>query len=249
MKDENDEKIAIIMPVYNEADTIESTVREIYDKIVKKMSNVDIWAFEDGSTDGTKDILKRLKGDVPNFYPVMEDQKKGYPRAMKEAFLSIDPKEYKFVMSLDSDGQYDPDDFFKIWEIMKKDSPDIVMGRRVKRAEPIYRRFLSWGLRVLEGWMFPLSCKDVTSVMRLMRVETAHDIAGEIKYSKYNFWLEFTARMSLKGYRVIEVPVRYRKRAGESKVYSIRRMPKVIMSEFKALRAVKKELEEGETAG
>jgi hypothetical protein len=77
--------------------------------------------------------------------------------------------------------------------------------------------------------------------MRLMRVEVAHHIAKEICYSKYNFWLEFTARMALKNYRVVETPIMYRERLGVSKVYSVNRMPQVIMSEFNALRAVKRE--------
>jgi dolichol-phosphate mannosyltransferase len=242
-------RIAIIMPVYNEADTIESTVRELHEKIVRKMTNTDLWAFEDGSVDGTKDVLKKLKDEIPNFHAVMEDVKKGYPKAMKEAFAAIDPNEYEFIMSLDSDGQYDPDDFFKIWETMQNETTDIVMGKRTKRAEPFYRKFLSWGLRVIEGFMFPLPCKDVTSVMRLMRVKTAQDIAKDVKYSKYNFWLEFTARMSLKKYKVIEIPIRYRERIGGSKVYSIKKIPKVIKSEFEALRAVKKEWRENKDSG
>lgn len=238
------ERIAIIMPVYNEADTIESTIRELHNKVVEKMDNVDIWVFEDGSSDGTKEILKKLKDEFQNLYVEMEEDKKGYPRAMKEAFLRINPSIYEYVISVDSDGQYDPDDFFKIWETMQNDSPDIVMGRRVKRSEPFYRRVLSWGLRVLEGYMFPLPCKDVTSVMRFMRVEIAHDIAKEVQYSRYNFWLEFTARMALKNYKVVEVPISYRERMGGSKVYSLKKMPKVVMSEFKALSAVKKEYKE-----
>jgi len=234
-------RTAIVMPVYNEVDSIEETIRELHAVVVEKMNNVDIWVFEDGSTDGTKEILEGLKEDLDNLYIKMDESKKGYPRAMREALLSIDPDIYHYVLSMDSDGQYDPVDFFKLWDIMQKESPDIVMGRRVKRAEPFYRRFLSWGLRVLEGFMFPLPCKDVTSAMRLMKVEVAHEIAKEVKYSKYNFWLEFTARMSLKGYRVVETPVSYRERTGGSKVYSIKKMPKVVLSEFKALRAVKKE--------
>jgi len=234
-------RTAIVMPVYNEAESIEETIRELHSVVVKKMKNVDIWIFEDGSTDGTKEILEGLKEDLGNLYIKMDKSKKGYPKAMREALLSINPDLYDFVLSMDSDGQYDPVDFFKLWKIMQKESPDIVMGRRVRRAEPFYRRFLSWGLRVLEGFMFPLPCKDVTSAMRLMKVEVAHEIAKEVKYSKYNFWLEFTAWMSLKGYKVAETPVSYRERIGGSKVYSIRKMPKVVLSEFKALRAVKKE--------
>jgi hypothetical protein len=93
--------------------------------------------------------------------------------------------------------------------------------------------------------MFPVKCKDVTSVMRLMKVDLAHEIAGEMKYSPYNFWLEFTARMSLNGYNVVEIPISYRDRAGGSRVYSIKKMPKVILSEFRALRAVRREQSNG----
>jgi len=235
------ERVAIIMPVYNEVDTIESTIRELHDKVASKMHNVHIWAFEDGSTDGTKGVLGKLENEFPNFHAKMSKGKKGYPKAMKEAFLSINPSEYGYVMAMDSDGQYDPDDFFKLWSIMQRDSPNIVMGRRVTRREPLYRKFLSRGLQVLERLMFPVSCKDVTSVMRLMRVDVARHIAKEVCYSEYNFWLEFTARMSLNGYKIVETPIAYRERVGGSKVYSITKMPKVVASELSTLRAVRKE--------
>jgi glycosyltransferase involved in cell wall biosynthesis len=237
-----DSKIALIMPVYNEADTIEDTIRELHQKVVTKMDNVDVWVFEDGSTDGTKEVLSRLKRAVPGLYAEVSAQKKGYPRAMREAFLHINPSRYDYVVAIDSDGQYDPDDFFKLWSIMQRDSPDIVMGRRVTRREPPYRRMLSRGLQLLEHVMFPVKCRDVTSVMRLMKVDLAQEIVSEVKYSPYNFWLEFTARMSLKEYKVAEIPITYRERIGGSKVYSVKKMPKVVFSEFKALRAVRQEL-------
>ncbi len=235
------ERIALIMPVYNEADTIESTVREIHEKVVTKMNNVDIWVFEDGSTDGTKEVLKKLKHEFFALHTEMTDSRKGYPRAMREAFLNINPIDYDYVVAVDSDGQYDPDDFFKLWSIMQSDAPDIVMGRRMTRREPPYRRMLSRGLQLLERVMFPIKCKDVTSVMRLMKVDLAHEIARDIKYSPYNFWLEFTARMSLNGYSIVEIPISYRERLGGSRVYSVKKMPKIILSEFRALKAVRKE--------
>jgi dolichol-phosphate mannosyltransferase len=235
------ERIAMIMPVYNEADTIENTVREIHEKVVNKMGNVDVWVFEDGSKDNTKEILGKLKTEFPSLHAQMTPSRKGYPRAMREAFLNISPKDYDYVVAVDSDGQYEPDDFFKLWSIMQSDSPDIVMGRRMSRREPPYRRMLSRGLQLLERVMFPIKCKDVTSVMRLMKVDLAREIAGDVKYSPYNFWLEFTARMSVNGYRIVEIPISYRDRAGGSRVYSVQKMPKVIMSEFRALRAVRRE--------
>ncbi|MCW4007589.1 MAG: glycosyltransferase family 2 protein [Candidatus Bathyarchaeota archaeon] len=235
------ERVALIMPVYNEAATIESTIKELYEKVASKMGNIDIWVFEDGSTDGTKEVLRKLAAEFPRLRVRMAAAKKGYPRAMREAFLSISPADYEYVVAIDSDGQYEPNDLFRLWRIMQRYAPDIVMGCRVVRREPLYRRFLSKGLQLLERMMFPLQCRDVTSVMRLMRVPLAQDVAKEVKYSPYNFWLEFTARMSVKRYSVIEVPIAYRARSGGSKVYSLRKMPKVVLSEFRALRAVKQE--------
>ncbi|MCW4000209.1 MAG: glycosyltransferase family 2 protein [Candidatus Bathyarchaeota archaeon] len=235
------ERIALIMPVYNEADTIRHTVREIHEKIESKMGNVDTWVFEDGSTDGTKNVLRELKREFSGLHAEMTPARKGYPRAMRDAFLNISGADYDYVVAVDSDGQYEPDDFFKLWSIMQRDSPDIVMGRRMARREPPYRKLLSRGLQLLERVMFPVKCKDVTSVMRLMKVDLAHEICGEIKYSPYNFWLEFTARMSMNGYRIVEIPITYRDRAGGSRVYSVKKMPKVILSEFRALRAVRRE--------
>lgn len=235
------EKIAVIMPAHNEAETIEKTVRELFSKALCQMGNVDVCVFEDGSTDGTKEILHKLSDEFPFLQIRSADGKKGYPRAMRDAFLSIDEDIYEYVVAMDSDGQYDPVDLLKMWKIMRDGSPDIVMGRRITRREPPYRKLLSKGLQTLERIMFPTQCKDVTSVMRLMRVEIAHQIAKEVCYSKYNFWLEFTARMSLKNYSVIEVPISYRQRFGDSKVYSLGRMPQVVLSEFAALWAVKKE--------
>jgi glycosyltransferase involved in cell wall biosynthesis len=239
------DRIAVIMPVYNEADSIAGTIRELYAKVAYKMGKVDIWIFEDGSIDATKEVLGKLKDEFSSLHVETAAERKGYPKAMKEAFLAIDADEYEYVVAMDSDGQYDPDDIFKLWNVMQSDSPDIVIGRRVCRREPPYRRFFSHGLQLLERVMFPVKCKDVTSVMRLMRVDLAHEIAKEVKYSPYNFWLEFTARMSLNGYNIVEIPISYRERAGGSKVYSAKKMPKVVLSEFRALRAVRREQSNG----
>lgn len=234
-------RIAVIMPVYNEVDTIENTIAELYDKVASRLKFVDIWVFEDGSKDGTKDALSKLSEKYPNVYVRMSSMKKGYPKAMRDALLSINPQQYSHVLTIDSDGQYEPNDFFKVFETMCKNHVDIVMGRRLSRKEPLYRRLLSKGLQMLERIMFPLQCKDVTSVMRIMKVPTAHIIAREVVHSPYNFWLEFTARTALENYKIIEIPINYRERAGGSKVYSVNEMPKVIMSEFRALRAVRQE--------
>ena len=91
--------------------------------------------------------------------------------------MNINPIDYDFVVALDSDGQYDPDDFFKLWSIMQSDAPDIVMGRRMTRRDPPYRRMLSRGLQLLERVMFPIKCNMLPATRLMVKVNLAHEIA------------------------------------------------------------------------
>src|SRR5512139_1234587 len=126
-----EDRIAVIMPVYNEADSIADTVRELYAKLAGRMSCVDVWVFEDGSVDGTKEVLGKLEDEFANLHVKMTPKRKGYPRAMREAFLAINTDEYQYVVAIDSDGQYEPTDIMRLWNVMQSDSPDIVVGRRM----------------------------------------------------------------------------------------------------------------------
>ena len=168
----------------------------------------------------------------------MTPDRKGYPRAVHDAILSVDPSRYAYTLFLDGDGQYYMEDVSNLISMLFKEDPeyDIIVGMRTKRAEPIWRKALTHGLRILESIFFNPQIKDVTSALRLMKTDVARSIASEVKHSKYNFWLEFTARMSALNLSVLEVPVGYKKREeGESQVYNLRKIPKIVWAEFKAI--------------
>jgi glycosyltransferase involved in cell wall biosynthesis len=232
-----DIRVALVMPVHNEADTIQDTVLEIEQKVISKMPNASLFVFEDGSTDGTKQIIMNLSREENRIFSQMSDTRKGYPGAIKDAIMSIDESRFDYVMFLDSDGQYNPEDFMKLLEAASRQSADIVMGQRKERPESAYRVALSKGLGFLEKNLFSLSCTDVTSALRIMRVNVAKEIVAKIKYTRYSFWSEFTARASEEGYTTIEIPVAYRtrKKGGKSNIYALERMPKIVSIEFNAL--------------
>ena len=212
-------RITVVMPVFNEGDTIRSTLLEASRKIPRIYDNIVFAVSEDGSTDNTKDALVSMASEMPNLQVHLGPRRKGYPGAAKDAILGVDGKT-DYILFMDSDGQYDPTDFGLLWREMKKSDADMVVGNRMNRVETPVRVFLSTGLRILEKIMFRTKQRDITSAFRLMRVGPAQSIAREVKYSKYNFWLEFTAIASLCGYRMQEVPVVYRAREGTSRVYS-----------------------------
>ena len=231
-------KVAFVIPAYNEARSLPKLLKNINEEILTTHDNVDILVFEDGSTDSTKDVLMEIfnSGDIPQFYPFMTPDRKGYPKAVKDAIDSLDPTEYSYVLFMDGDGQYPLDDIKKVLEYNISGKFDIVVGGRVKRVEPIWRKILTLGIRVIESILFNPAVKDVTSALRLIKIETAQKISSDIKYSKYNYWLEFTARMSAMDINVIELPVGYIERYdGESQVYAIKSLPKILWAEIKAV--------------
>jgi glycosyltransferase involved in cell wall biosynthesis len=234
------QSVAIVMPVYNEVESIEETLTEIMAKIVSKSNDIRLFISEDGSTDGTKEKLLSLESNLPGKLSVSTSPKrKGYPKAAREAILNVDSA-YDYILFMDSDGQYEPKDFFLIWA--ERNNADFVIGARTSRVEPIYRRILSRGLNRLIRAFFKVSTRDATSAFRLMRRPVAQAIAGDVKYSKYSFWSEFTARSGILEVKSLDVPISYRSRVGGSKVYRLGKMPRIIWDEFRALAKTRNEL-------
>jgi len=227
----NEAQLTVVMPVFNEGDTIRSTILEASRKITKVWDNVAFVVSEDGSTDDTKNALISTASELPNLQIRLGSTRKGYPLAAKDAILGVNGKT-DYILFMDSDGQYDPSDFRILWHELRKNEADIVVGTRITRTETPLRVFLSTGLRILERILFRSKQRDVTSAFRLMRLGPAQRIARRVKYSKYNFWLEFTAIASLHGCRVIEVPVAYRPRIGASRVYSGSKIVKAAVQEL-----------------
>ncbi len=227
-------QIAVVMPVHNEADTVRSVVEELAATILAGHP-ATLFVFEDGSSDGTGQVLQEMAESMPRLRVSTSPDRKGYPGAVRDAILSIDPQEFPLLLFLDGDGQYDPRDFERLWNEFQTGMADIVQARRTHRTEPLYRSLPSKVLRRLEGLLFNPGTKDVTSAFRIMRTEVAQAVARSVRYSPYNFWLEFTARASVAGYRQVEVPTSYRSRAGATKVYGLRKMPKILRAELGAL--------------
>ena len=101
--------VSVVMPVYNEADIIEKSIRSYYNELKGKIEFEMIIA-EDGSTDGTKKILRKLENEL-KIRVYLDDKRKGVLRAFKEALRY--PK-YDWIFLVDSDYQFDPKNFWKL---------------------------------------------------------------------------------------------------------------------------------------
>jgi len=231
-------EVAVVLPCYNEADIIEKVVREFHVELNGKVP-FEIVVCEDGSTDGTKDVLRRLSKEIP-LKAVLGYERKGYAGGLKNGLKHV---RAKYVLFVDADGQHSARDFWKLYWLRKK--YDVVSGWRVKRADSFYRRVMSGSFQSLARFMFGLpKFRDITAPFKLVRVEVSRLIAEECKYMKESFWTEFTIRASLSKFNLVEKPVGHKERYGNSstRVYKPWKIPKIVMAQFAGLLKLWKEL-------
>ena len=223
-------EVTILFPMYNEAETAEAVISEFYKEVGDKIP-VRIMVVEDGSTDNTKEVLKKLSERIPMTL-IMDNERKGYSKAVAEGLKKVDTK---FVFFSDSDGQHLARDFWMLYGL--KDKYDIISGWRIKRADSLHRRIMSKTFQLMAETLFNLpSLRDITAPFRLMKTEVAKTIASEFKYMKESFWTEFTIRACKNGTKVVEVGVNHRNRLdGSTTIYKPSKIPKIALSQSKGM--------------
>lgn len=222
-------EVTILFPVYNEESNIMQTINEFYTELNEKMP-FEIFVVEDGSTDNTKEVLKKLQSVIP-LNVLSGETRRGYASAILEGLKHVNSN---FVLVSDSDGQYDVKDFWKLYNLREK--YDIVSGWRVKREDSLLRRLMSSTFQWLTRIIFKFSAHDITSSFRLMRSEAAQKIASDYRYMRESFWTEFTIIAFKKGLSFIEVPISHRKRQrGSTNVYKLAKTPSIAYRQIIAL--------------
>jgi glycosyltransferase involved in cell wall biosynthesis len=230
-------EVAVLLPVHNEVHAIEKVVLEFYNAIGSKMP-LEIVLSEDGSTDGTKEAIKRISKKVP-LKALLSPMRKGYARGIIDGLNYV---KSNYVLITDSDGQHDPQDFWKLWELRKEH--DIISGWRVKRADSLQRKIMSKTFQFMAKTLFGLpSFRDITAPFKLMRTEIAKEIAYECKYMKESFWTEFTIRAHKKKLKIVEIPVTHKARLdGTTRVYKVWKIPMIVVRQLYGLLRMRMEL-------
>lgn len=227
------------MPAHNEADAIETVVREFRSALSNQTFSHDIVVVEDGSTDGTKEILQRLQTDL-GITVDMSDSRRGYSEAVIRGAELVDSD---YLLFTDSDGQHFAADALKLWA-HRNDAP-IIVGGRYDRAEPFHRRLLSLTFQSMSKAMFSTPpVEDLTAPFRLVEREAALDIIPSMAYMRESFWTEFSIRAHYAGFAQLEVPVRHtsRRGPGTTRVYSPRKIPVIAFSQTIGLVKLYREL-------
>ncbi len=221
--------LEILLPIHNEAETIERTIREIYDVVSAKV-DVRFIICEDGSVDDTKQVLTHLSESLP-MKLVMSNERKGYSQAVIDGMKAL---EADYMLCLDSDGQCYPQDFATFWKT--REDQDVSIGWRVNRADTLLRRVLSSGFYFLYQAFYRVPVHDPSCPFVLAQREVIQKILPELGEMKEGFWWEFTARVHRRGFSMREIPVGHRTRsAGQTQVYGLRKMPGIGVRHILAL--------------
>ncbi len=212
-------KVLVVIPTYNEAENIE----EIIKKSLSVSPNVEILVVDDGSPDGTGDIVDKISKENPRVHLLRRPGKMGLGSAYVTGFKYALENGYEWVIEMDADFSHDPKDIPRFLELAKEN--DLVIGSRYTNGIsvvnwPIKRLLLSYFANVYARIVTGVPIKDFTGGFKCFkrRVLEAIDLDG-IMSDGYAFQIEMNYHAWKKGFKVKEMPIIFvERRAGKSKM-------------------------------
>jgi len=192
-------KLTVIMPVYNERDTVADVIERVRQVAIAK----ELIIVDDGSTDGTSQLLDQLAGGEVRVLHQPRNMGKGMAirRALSEATGDV-------VIIQDADGEYDPAEYPKLVAPIAAGGTAVVYGSRFRGSIENMRwpNYL-WMVRVL--YRAPLT--DEATCYKVFRADVVKSIPLEC--TGFEFCPEITSKLLKRGYRIREVPITYRGRS------------------------------------
>ncbi len=198
-------RLSVIIPCYNEENTIRSIVDAVLNSSYK---NKEIIIVDDYSTDGTRDILEREIKPLVNKI-IYHEQNKGKGAALRTGF---DEATGDVVMVQDADLEYDPNEYSKLIEPIMQGKADVVYGSRFIGSEP-HRVVYFWHmignkfLTTLSNMFTNINLTDMETCYKMFKQEVIKSI--KIEEDRFGFEPEITAKIAKKGYRIYEVGISY----------------------------------------
>lgn len=218
-----DDPVSVVVSVHNEAGTIEAEIREIHREIVAKLPGSELIVAEDGSTDGTKEIIARLQAELELVLST-GPERKGYARAFKDA-VALAKSEYIFFS--DTGGKNDFRDFWKLYPLRR--DAGLVIGVRSQRTDRIYRRLLTRGYNSLLNRYFRVRLRDADAGFRIYRTDLLREISAGEWVNRHLVASELALRCLYAGAQVREVEIAYKQRTGVSRGLPPKKIPGIIV--------------------
>ncbi len=204
--------VSIVIPAYNEEDSIAAQIRAIHSVMQKTEKSYEIIVVNDGSTD---DTAKKVMGEKATLISVPKNR--GYGAALK---TGIARAKSELIVITDADGTY-PASAIPVL-IEKVEDYDMVVGARIggKVQVPFIRRPAKWFLQRLAGYLAGQKIPDLNSGLRIMRKSIVARFYN-ILPSGFSFTTTVTLALLCNDYLVYYHPIEYYKRIGKSKIRAV----------------------------
>lgn len=200
-------KLSVIMPVYNE----KATLLAILEKVLAVDVPKEVIIVDDGSSDGTGEILRSIEGRYPDVRIVHHQTNQGKGAAIRTG-LSVATGDV--VVIQDGDLEYDPEDYHKLLAPIEEGKAEVVYGSRVLGGgRKSYLRYYLGGrlLSFIVNWLHRAHITDEPTCYKTFRREVLERI--KLECSGFEFCPEVTAKVLKLGYRIHEVPISYHPRS------------------------------------
>ncbi len=195
--------LSVVMPCYNEA----ATVKVVVDRVLASPYVRELVIVDDGSTDGTVDIVRSIRD--PRVQVFVQPINLGKGAALRRGFREATAP---FVIVQDADLEYDPVEYGQILEPLLDGVADVVYGSRFLGGRP-HRVLYYWHsvgnglLTTLSNMFTNLNLPDMETCYKAFRREVIQDI--ELHEDRFGFEPEITAKLSRAGWRIYEVGISY----------------------------------------
>lgn len=199
-------KLSVIVPAYNELDTIEESIAR-----VKRINlDMEIIVVDDCSTDGTRQVLQR----IPDIKLILHERNMGKGMAIRTALEHVTGD---VVIIHDADLEYDPEDFYAMVEPIASGKADVVYGSRFLSGRPRMMRPVNFiankMLTYAANLLFGARITDEATCYKAFRGDLIKGL--DLTCRRFEFCPEVTAKLRRRGVRIMEVPVAYTARTAE----------------------------------
>jgi glycosyltransferase involved in cell wall biosynthesis len=197
-----DPLLSVVMPVYNERETIE----EIVGRVLAQPVRVELIVVDDGSKDGTRDILQRLAGELP-IKVVFQPANGGKGAALRRGFQDVSGD---LVVIQDADLEYSPEEFPQLIELICQGRADVVYGSRFLGRHRVFMFTHYAGnclLTFITNVLYNTMLTDMETCYKVMRTDVLRSMT--LDSNGFGIEPELTAKIFKRHYRVYEVPITY----------------------------------------
>ena len=194
--------LSVIMPAYNEAGNVEIVISKAISYLDNFAEHYEIIMINDGSTDDTGKIIKRLAESNPKIHPIHHPQNQGYGAAVRSGFREA---RMDYIFLTDADGQFDFQELTEVFPHLTES--DFIIGYRLTRQDAYYRKINTYLWNVLCRIIFRTRVKDIDCAFKLFKRQILDSI--ELKANGAMVSTELLIKARKAGFKIVEMGVHH----------------------------------------